>query len=88
MSEDIVKTLRAEAMWHARDARSAQLLEDTADEIKRLRREILHYEHQCELGGQEIERLQKLKDKIRARLSGDDYPSDPELGEEIAKMFD
>ena len=38
---------------------------DKQAEIERLQREILHYEHQCELGSQKIDSLMKYAERLR-----------------------
>ena len=55
-------------------------LKEAADEIERLQDVMMKsYQH--------WETLRKeLAEAIRKRLGGDDYPSDPELADEIAEM--
>ena len=57
---DLVRMLRERSSFH-QDCITSNLLDGAAAEIERLRREILNYEHHCELGRQEIERLKRGK---------------------------
>ncbi len=45
----------------------ARALYDARAEIIRLRAQVQHYEHQCELGTQEIERLRTQNEHLRLR---------------------
>ena len=60
---NLVADLRVAAMFE--DTSTAELLKKAADEIERLKREILHYEHQCELGSQKIDSLMKYAERLR-----------------------